>query len=169
MRREIITPLHLGKLPVIEVEYALRSLHTIAVQVNNETIGAMAIEFGVEIMSSHPNNKWLPTAFERKNAKGEKTSIERTIVPGEWLVVLDDEVHIFPHDVFWNTFGQAKGPAHEEQFIGIVTKAELENDVETEPPNGKVYQNTGFINLPVELTAEGKGTLPNEQSFPLVN
>lgn len=161
MKRRIITPELLEKLPVIEVDYALQNMRTSAIQVNRETIGAMAIEFGVEIQTAHPNIKWLPTVFQRSKEKGEKTVIERAVYCGDWLVIIDDEVHVFPHDVFWNTFGQAKIEMHakDESFLGIVSKAELENDVRQELH--------GFMTLPPELTNEGKAPLPNEQHFPL--
>lgn len=174
MKRRIITPELLEKLPVIAVDYALQNMRTSAIQVNPETIGAMAIEFGVEIQTAHPNIKWLPTVFQRSKEKGEKTVIERTVYCGDWLVIIDDEVHVFPHDVFWNTFGQAKIALHgeqDDQIIGIVTRTELrEDELAVE---GKIYQNpgttSGFMDLPVGLTNEGKELLQNEQHFQLNN
>ena len=160
MRKQIITPAHLDRLPVLHVVYVLQNLKTVAIQVNNETIGAMSIEFGVEIMTAHPNHKWLPAMLERPNSKGERGYIERALNMGEWLVILEDEVHVFPNDdIFWSTFAQDRPEQHsQEQFIGLVTKAELENDaLQVE---GQLYPNnapkTGFMDLGPGFTNQEK-------------
>jgi hypothetical protein len=137
-----INPRTLDRLPLIEVVYIPQDLHTYAVQVCNETIGAMAIEFGVEIGIAHPNHKWLPTAFERTNSKGEKIIIERTLNNGDWLVILNDEVIVFPSEPFWSTFASPDAPSHSADV----------------PSNHSVM---GFMQLPPDLTHEGKiGDMP---------
>lgn len=164
MRKQIITPAHLDRLPVLHVVYVLQNLKTVAIQVNNETIGAMSIEFGVEIMTAHPNHKWLPAMLERQNSKGERGFIERALNMGEWLVVLEDEVHVFPNDdIFWSTFAQDRPEQHsQEQFIGLVTKAELVDDaLQLE---GKLHKNpgqtSGFMDLGAGFTNK-PDTLPD--------
>jgi len=142
MQRVNINPRALDRLPLIEIVYVPQELRTWAIQVNNETIGAMAIEFGVEIQTAHPNHKWLPAAFERTNAKGEKLVIERTLGLGDWLVILSDEVIVFPSEPFWSTFASADAPSHSAE----------------DPKNHAI---TGFMQLPPDLTHEGKiGDMP---------
>jgi hypothetical protein len=149
MREEIVNASHLDRLPVTKVHYAPRGLDTVAIPVTEETIGAMAIEFGVEIRRNSVG-LYLDVALERKGDAGP--TVQRKILHlSDWLVALDYEIHVFPHNVMWNTFGQVSNPQHEmaeEQFLGLVTKQELIGDVKAE--------GTGFQKLPVELTADRK-------------
>lgn len=148
MRKEIITPRHLDNLPVLRVVYVPQDIHTVAVQVSRETMGAMSIEFGVEIMTAQPNHRWLPALLQRRNAKGDQGFIERALNLGEWLVALDEEVHVFPDDTFASTFANDEAPAHEMvSSEGIMPKEEFR-------PNG--YMNVPsmkFMDLPAELQA----------------
>jgi hypothetical protein len=158
MRRQIITPGHLTRLPVIAVFYEPQAIQTVAIQVTPETIGAMSIEFGVEIGVSHPNLKSLPAAFERLSGKDEARSIERTIFYGEWLVPLNGEVLVFPADTFWNTFSQDKPAEHafEAQVSeGIMSSEQLAREFDIHIPTG-TKQKLEFMNLPVELQHQEK-------------
>jgi len=149
MRKQIVNASHLDRLPVMRVVYAPQNIETVAIQVNRETMGAMALEFGVEIMTAHPHHRWLPALLQRVNRKGDPGFIERALNLGEWLVALDDEIHVFPDDMFGSTFGEAREPAHEEHLLGIVTKAELRDD--SLQIEGAFYKNpgpqTGFMDL----------------------
>lgn len=147
MKRHIVNPMHFDHLPVQAVEYAPQNLRTIAIQVNNETLGAMAIEFGCEIQY-HGNTPYLDALLERINNAGEKVVCSKVLRPGEWLVVLEDEIHMFPHDVFWNTFGQHKVAEH-GQFDSLDMDAIANFDPNAAPA-------TNFMNLPVGMTHEGK-------------
>jgi hypothetical protein len=140
MRRQIITPGHLTRLPIIAVFYEPQGIQTVAIQVTPETIGAMSIEFGVEISVTHPNHKFLPAMFERLSGKDEARSIERTIFYGEWLVVLNGEVLVFPADTFWNTFSQDKPAEH----------AEAENEVAQGIVPLDTFR-TAFMTLPADM------------------
>ncbi len=123
MRRQIITPGHLTRLPLVPVFYAPQNIRTFAVQVSPETMGAMSIEFGVEI-SINANTRCLPCAFERFNGRDESRTIERTIFYGEWLVILHDEVLVFPPDTFLHTFSEDRQPEHEEAVSRDVLSVE---------------------------------------------
>lgn len=112
MRPQILTPAHLDRLPVQAVVYEPQNFRTVAIQITAETIGAMAIEFGYEIQITHPSHRWLRGLLDRVNEKGEHRVLERILQLDDWLVVLEDEIHVFPGDVFWNTFGQAKLNIH---------------------------------------------------------
>jgi hypothetical protein len=138
MRRQIITPGHLTRLPVTAVFYEPQGIQTVAIQVTPETIGAMSIEFGVEIGVS--NHKCLPAAFERLSGKDEVRSIERTLFYGDWLVPLNGEVLVFPADTFWNTFSQDKLPEH----------AEAENEVAKDIMPIDTFH-TAFMTLPADM------------------
>lgn len=151
MRKQILSPMHLDRLPVMPVVYVPQNLRTIALQCLNETIGAMSIEFGVEIETQNSNYKWLSVLLQRSNEQGDKGAVNRTIRLGDFLVVLENEIHVFPGEVFWDTFAPADHvPAHaepaQEQFLGIVTKAELRAD----------EKSSIFMDLPPDLTYEGK-------------
>jgi hypothetical protein len=140
MRRQIITPGHLTRLPLVPVFYAPQGIRTFAVQVEPETIGAMSIEFGVEISVNHPNTRCLPCAFERFNGKDESRTIERTIFYGEWLVILHDEVLVFPPDTFLHTFSEDRQPEHENPGLseGVLSVEDFR---------------TGFITLAPGMTS----------------
>jgi hypothetical protein len=113
MRIQILSPVHLNRLPMIPVVYTPQDIHTFAIQVTPETIGAMAIEFQVEV-ESQQRSRWLSVRLERKNGATETVSVARRLDLGEWLVVLNDEIHIFPPDVFQYTFGQDQEPTHQQ-------------------------------------------------------
>jgi hypothetical protein len=163
MRRQIITPGHLTRLPLIAVFYEPQAIQTVAIQVTPETIGAMSIEFGVEISVSHPNHKFLPAMFERLSGKDEACSIERTIFYGEWLVVLNGEVLVFPADTFWNTFSQDKPAEHafEAQLDErIMSSEQLARELGIDIPTGP-KKKLEFMNLPPELQHQEKD-LPDQ-------
>jgi hypothetical protein len=137
MRRQIITPGHLTRLPLVPVFYAPQGIRTFAVQVGPETMGAMSIEFGVEINVNHPNVRYLPCVFERFNGKEESRTIERTIFYGEWLVILHDEVLVFPQDSFLHTFSEDRQPEHETPPVseGVISVEDFRTGFMTLPPN----------------------------------
>lgn len=155
MREIIVNGSHLTKLPVIRVYYAPRNLETVAIPVTVETIGAMAIEFGVEIERTNMGPV-ICASFERKGDTGSGV-LKRRLYLSEWLVELDGEVHIFPQDVMWNTFSQATEPAHLMAQDGLMSKEDLREQLMGVPePIQDEIQPTGFLNLPVELTADRK-------------
>lgn len=163
MRRQIITPGHLTRLPLIAVFYEPQGIQTVAIQVTPETIGAMSIEFGVEISVSHPNLKCLPAAFERLSGKDEARTLERTIFYGEWLVVLNGEVLVFPADTFWNTFSQDKPAEHAFEINdGIVSSEQHARELGMSIPPGPKMK-LEFMNLPVELQHQEKD-LPDQSA-----
>lgn len=154
MRKEIITPRHLDNLPVLRVVYVPQDIHTVAVQVSRETMGAMSIEFGVEIMTAQSNHRWLPALLQRRNAKGDQGFIERALNLGEWLVALDEEVHVFPDDTFSYTFANDEQPLH----------AVAVNDVREELglPAFQGTAGTSFMSLPEGYTSQELPSLPPE-------
>jgi len=141
MRREILTGAHLNNLPVVPVVYAPRNMQTVAVQVTPDTIGAMAIEFGSEVVNSD-RSLYLSIRLERVNDDDKKTVDNKTIRLGDWLVELGNEIHVFPPDIMWKTFSGVNDPAHEMAIDeGIISKKEF---------------HTSFMTLPVDLQAPEK-------------
>lgn len=152
MRREIVNGSHLNNLPVVHVKYIPRNIHTVAVQVTPETIGAMAIEFGAEIeRATGSNATWIRTALERDahlNKDGRVSKLEVVLGYGDWLVDIDGEVRVFPDSVMWTTFSQAQDPAHEMvSSEGIMSKEEFRSNGYMDVPSTK------FMDLPAELQA----------------
>jgi len=163
MKKQVVTPIHLVRLPCQQVVYVPQNLQTIAIQVTRETIGAMAIEFGCEVGSAHPNYRWLAALLQRYNVKRESGFVERTLNLGDWLVVLEDEVHVFPEDVFGATFTKFEGDRHgfpeqiDESFNAVaMLPNELTENVQKLNDTLRKKQGTEFMTLPPELTHEGK-------------
>jgi len=168
MQKQIVTPIHLVRLPCQQVVYVPQNLQTIAIQVTRETMGAMAIEFGCEVQISHPNMRFLVALLQRYNVKRENGFIERALYFGDWLVVLEDEVHVFPEDIFGATFTKFEGDQHgfpEQIDETLNAVAMLPNEMtESAQKLGDMLrkkQGTAFMDLPAELTHEGKN-LPDQ-------
>ena len=158
MREELVNGSHLQNLPVMMVRYAPRNLETVAIPVTIETIGAMAIEFGVEIERTNMGPV-IVVSLERKgdielDRQAGPGFLKRRLYLSEWLVELDGEIHIFPQDVMWNTFSQATDPAHQRDFPKEID--ESFNAVAMPSSDAPAGPATGFLNLPVELTADRK-------------
>lgn len=142
MRKQAVTPIHLDRLPMIRVIYVLQNFETVAIQCVPETIGAMSIEFGVEV-ETQQSYRWLTVILERNDhTKDKPVIISRKISLGDWLVVLEDEVHIFPNDVFHYTFALAKEASHlsvpEEQpattFMSLPADLQHQDSLPPLPP-----------------------------------
>jgi len=155
MRREILTGAHLNNLPVVPVVYAPRNLQTVAVQVTPDTIGAMAIEFGCEVqVGGNVGHLWLTTLLERTNDKGDKVPVEKVIRLGDWLVELQNEIHIFPPDVFNRTFSDLQDlhAFSDEVGLGIVPSETLAKELGIELAPEKKHK-IEFLNLPPGMTS----------------
>lgn len=93
------------------VSYEPKGIFTEAVLVTNENIGKLSLEFEEELCySSSPPH--MPYFFFSAARRGEKDADEKewtvskrlTVRINDWIVPLRGEIHMYPDELFRNTF-----------------------------------------------------------------
>jgi len=86
------------------VSYNLKDIHTLAMQVTREKIGGLALEFETELIYSGEGEPYL-NIYVARGTKEEPENDRNLIVrPGDWFVILWDEIHLFRDKEFRSTF-----------------------------------------------------------------
>lgn len=98
------------------VSYHLKNIHTLALQVTREKIGGLSLELEVELTYGIEGEPRL-SFWAARGTKNEPENDRNIIVqPGDWLVILWDEIHMFKDEDFRSTFS----------FDGLSAPAEKE-------------------------------------------
>lgn len=84
------------------ISYHLRAIHTMALQVTEENIGILALEFETELTYCPEGDVSLKVWVERTEAAVGARILE--FYPTDWIVVLWDEFHLFRDKEFQHTF-----------------------------------------------------------------
>jgi hypothetical protein len=92
-------------LPGLEsVSYPPKKINTVAVKVTTENIGALSLEFESELCYFNNGVPFFETEVSRGTEAEPKPARYLQIRPGDWIVVLWDEYHLFRENEFQHTF-----------------------------------------------------------------
>jgi hypothetical protein len=101
------------------VSYHLKDIHTLALQVTREKIGGLSLELEVELTYGVEGEPRL-SFWAARGTKNEPENDRNIIVqPGDWLVVLWDEIHKFKDEDFRSTFSFDEMPTPAEKGVHI--------------------------------------------------
>jgi hypothetical protein len=134
-----------------DCSYPPKDIHTMALEVTVENIGALSLEFETELMY-HAGMPFFPVSLARK-PKGEdkEGSVRpRQIRLGDWLVVLWDEIHVFRDTEFKYTF-RVDTPAphtrmYNEDTPAESTRVDIPVEVAKSEPSSWLPKNDGDEN-----------------------
>lgn len=101
-------------LPGLEsVSYPPKKINTVALKVTPENIGALSLEFEAELCYFNNGVPFFDTEVGRGTEAAPKPVRRLQIRPGDWIVILWDEYHLFRENEFNNTFHLNAVPSHE--------------------------------------------------------
>lgn len=100
---------NLSHLDPIQVSYAPKGIITEAIEVRDENIGKLALEFETELRYYDTGLTWF-TFMADRDAEPPLNSRKLLINVGFWIVVLWGELHVFRDKEFQSTFVQVAYP-----------------------------------------------------------
>jgi hypothetical protein len=74
----------------------------------------------------------------------------------DWIVVVMNELHTMPEDVFWNTFSRVGDPAHEMQETAFQSLSDAGIAESLTGVNPLRRGSTAFMELPEGYTHQGE-------------
>lgn len=89
---------------VVIANYDPKRIHAEAIQATEENIGKLSLEFEEELYN---DGKGLWFGFDAERTKEDGSADmpqELYVLVGSWIVALRGELHVFPGNVFQNTF-----------------------------------------------------------------
>jgi hypothetical protein len=95
---------NLSHLYPVRVSYAPKGIVTEAIQATRENIGKLALEFEEELLFNHEDAPYFRIQAERGTQSKPQTPRLFHIRPGDWIVPLRDEIHVYKDELFQNTF-----------------------------------------------------------------
>jgi hypothetical protein len=148
---------NLHRLGAVEVEYTPGDMRTTAVKVTRENIGALALEAQAELgWGNNIKHMCITALVERTNDNGEKIIAQKSFFVDEWIIVVMNELHSMPDDVFWNTFSRVGDPAHEMQEAAFQSLSDAGIAESLTGVNPLLRGGTTFMELPKGYTHQGE-------------
>lgn len=105
-----------------DVSYPPKDIHTMALEITPENIGALSLEFDSELMYHHDSGMpFFVVSLARAPKDKEETKPRiRQIRLGDWLIVLWDEIHVFRDTEFKYTFRMNTPAPHARMYSDAV-------------------------------------------------
>lgn len=114
-------------LPGLEsVSYPPKKINTVAVKVTPENIGILSIEFEAELCYFNNGLPFFETEVSRGTEADPKPARHIQVRPGDWIVVLWDEYHLFRENEFLNTFRM--------NYAGLLEEPSVDHGSPQNPP-----------------------------------
>lgn len=91
------------------VSYQPMDLRVEAVQVTQENIGRLSLEFETELLFNGDRLPYFRIEVWRKGPNdtdetGMSQTLMLTVLVGDWIIPLRGEIHVYPNQMFLNTF-----------------------------------------------------------------
>lgn len=100
-------------LGAVSVSYPPKDINTEAIQVVPGNIGALSVELQTELCYRNDGAPFIEIEVGRGTEQNPKPDRFVSIRPGDWIVVLWDELHVFRDFEFKSTFVVSSASKHD--------------------------------------------------------